>query len=214
MSVLKRLNKKMMSLAAVVVMGFFVQACAPKVSPQDSCNFVMSNDSQRVSWGTSAPVILLVDSSVPPEYYASIQSAVKTWNDRLDREVLKIGGWSTAYPTEKQDGVNVIYYIREWPDSSKEKQAITTIHWAADHIFEADIRINGNTSYFQYSTTSTVDPLKVDFESLILHELGHVLGLEHPKVETGGTVMARRLDQGVPRRTPAPLDVSDLKCEY
>ena len=206
---------KLGSLTAMAVLSIFMQACAPKVSPQESCNFVMSNESQRVSWsGSTGPVVLYVDSSVPPEYFDSIQTAVSTWNKRLDREVLKVGGWSSQYPNEKQDGVNVIYFVRNWPEASKTKQAITTIHWAGDRIFEADIRVNGNPQHFLYSTSLIPEPLKVDFESLMLHELGHVLGLEHPKLEIDGTVMARRLDDGVSRRVPAPLDVADLKCEY
>jgi hypothetical protein len=205
---------KIVGLVAVVTVALLVQACAPKTSPQDSCNFVMSNDSQRVSWGPSAPVIMYVDSSVPSEFYGAIQSAVNTWNQSLGREVLKIGGWSSAYPTEAQDGVNVIYFIKNWSDSIKDKQAITTIHWAGDRIFEADIRVNGNPSHFEYFWGPNVIENRVDFESLLLHELGHVLGLEHPKVETGGTVMARRLNGATLRRVPAPFDVNDLKCEY
>ncbi len=214
MSKMKFLNLKIWSLAAVVVIAFFIQACAPKVSPQESCNFVMSNDSQRVSWAYAEPVIMYVDSSVPPEYFASIQSAINTWNTTLGREVLKLGGWSSANPAERQDGVNLIYFVPSWPETTKDKQAITTIHWAADRIFEADIRTNGNPTHFQYFTGDTPVPRRVDFESLMLHEFGHVLGLEHPTVETAGTVMARRLNDGVLRRTPSPANVSDLKCEY
>lgn len=214
MSKLKRLSLKFWSTAAIAVMGLFIQACAPQVSPQDSCNFVMSNDSQRVSWGSQAPVILYVDSSVPSELFGAIQASANTWNQTLGREVIKIGGWTSSYPTEKQDGVNVIYFNRDWPESSKEKQAITTIHWAGDRIFEADIRVNGNSGYFEYFWGPQIVEGRVDFESLILHEMGHVLGLEHPKVEFTGTVMARRLDNATLRRMPAPMDVSDLKCEY
>ncbi|CAN5498229.1 hypothetical protein BH10BDE1_BH10BDE1_24000 [soil metagenome] len=214
MSHLKRLNIKILGIAFIAAIAFLVQACAPKLTAQESCNFVMSNDSQRVSWGPAAPVILYVDSSVPSEFFGSIQNAVNTWNQTLGREVLKIGGWSSAYPKEAQDGVNVIYFIKDWSDTIRDKQAITTIHWAGDRIFEADIRVNGNPSHFDYFSGPTVVPNRVDFESLLLHELGHVLGLEHPKVETVGTVMARRLDNATLRRVPAPLDVNDLKCEY
>lgn len=210
----KSLNLKLWSLAAVAAIGLLVQACAPTISPQETCNFVMSNETQRVSWGPQTPVILYVDSSVPPEFYGAIQTGVETWNRNLGREVLKIGGWSSSYPTERQDGVNVIYFKRDWSDDVKEKQAITTIHWAADRIFEADIRINGNPNHFEYFWGDTAVSKRVDFESLMLHEFGHVLGLEHPKVEFAGTVMARRLDDATLRRTPAPLDVADLKCEY
>lgn len=201
------------ALILTLVVGVLVQACAPQLSPQQSCNFVMSSDSQRVSWGSQVPVILYVDSSVPPEFYESIRKGIERWNSDLGREVLKLGGWTSAYATERQDGVNVIYWVsgRRWPTDSvnKDKQAITTIYWAADRIFESDIRINNDG--FSYSTGELAAG-RVDFESLIVHELGHVLGLEHSSA--AGTVMAVKLKDNTDRRKPAPIDIQDLKCEY
>lgn len=220
---IKRLTLKIsgaLAITTLALLSLLLQACAPATSPQESCNFVMSNDNQRVSWGPSAPVVLYVDSSVPSEFYDSIQSAVTTWNESVGREVLKIGGWTSSYPEEKNDAVNVIYYKRTWPDAERDKQAVTTIRWAGDRIFEADIAINGSGKPnsdgkpFEYFSGPNVVPGRVDFESLVLHELGHVLGLQHPDVAVGGTVMARKLDFAFLRRKPAPLDVSDLKCEY
>lgn len=207
-------RKKLYGSLLVTSLALITQACAPQTSPQNSCNFVMSGDSQRVSWGPAAPVILYVDSSVPSEFFDAIRTAVMTWNQSLGREVLKVGGWSSAYPLEKQDGVNVIYFNKSWSETQREKQAVTTIWWAGDRVYEADIRVNGVPAYFQYFWGPTPIPGRVDFESLILHELGHVLGLEHPKVEVAGTVMARRLNDGQLRRTPTYDDIGDLKCEY
>ena len=211
---LKRLKLKLWGVAMIALLGLLVQACAPQTSPQADCNFVMSSDNQRVSWGPETPAVIYIDSSVPAEFFGAIQASVNTWNENLGREVLKIGGWTSSYPKEKQDGVNVIYFDRDWPDSNKDKQAITTIHWAADRIFEADIHVNGNPKHFEYFSGPNVVSGRVDVESLLLHEFGHVLGLEHPKVEFKGTVMARRLDDATLRRSPAPGDVADLKCEY
>lgn len=208
------LHRSFVFTSLCLLIAIFTQACAPNLSPQTSCNFVMSADSQRVSWGPAVPVVLYVDSSVPSEFYGAIEAAVMTWNQSLRREVLKIGGWTNSYPSERQDGVNVIYFNRKWPDEQRKKQAVTTVWWAADRVFEADVSVNGNSAHFDYFWGPTVVAGRVDFESLLVHELGHVLGLDHPKVPTKGTVMATELQVGVARRTPTPSDVEDLKCEY
>ena len=207
-----RRNKpfKWVLMGAVLAIGLLVQACAPQQAPQESCNFMMSSYQQRISWGPQTPAILYVDSSVPAEFFEPIRSAVERWNQSVGREVLKIGGWTNSYPNEDQDGVNVIYWKKSaWPDN-KDKQAVTTIYWAADRLFEADIRINDVN--FDYFSGPTPIANRVDFESLILHELGHVLGLSHQEV--GASVMAMRLDNAVLRRTPSQKDIGDVKCEY
>jgi hypothetical protein len=211
---------KFSGVIAIAAIALLVQACAPAVSPQQPCNFVMSSEAQRVSWGPNVPVVMYIDSSVPNEFYGSIQNAVNTWNQSLGHEVLKIGGWSSSYSIERQDGANVIYFKHDWSDAERDKQAVTTIHHGGDRIFEADIRINGSGrpnsdgKIFEYSASAEAVPDRVDFESLILHEFGHVLGQAHPADESQGTVMAKVLTYATLRRTPAPFDVSDLKCEY
>lgn len=53
---------------------------------------------------------------------------------------------------------------------------------------------------------------KVDFESLIVHELGHVVGLGHNEEE--GSVMKRKLSKGRIRRGLSSVDLNSLFCGY
>ena len=53
---------------------------------------------------------------------------------------------------------------------------------------------------------------KVHFKSLIIHELGHALGLDHN--EEQGSVMNSSLASGVIRAEVGMQDTSSLKCEY
>lgn len=52
----------------------------------------------------------------------------------------------------------------------------------------------------------------VDFESLVAHELGHVLGLGH--VETEGSIMRTKLGSGVMRRGLRRVELNSLLCGY
>lgn len=52
----------------------------------------------------------------------------------------------------------------------------------------------------------------IDFESLVAHELGHVLGLGH--IETEGSIMRRQLGSGVMRRGLRRVELDSLLCGY
>lgn len=208
--------KKIMTVTFSIAAALSLQACGSKPAPQQDCNFVQNSDMQRVSWGAQTPVVLYIDSSVPTSYYDDIQKAAATWNTALGREVLKIGGLSNSGPNAAPDGVNLIYFQPNWDGASNE-QARTTIFWAGERIYEADVKINNQD--FDFFSTDTPEVGKLDMQSLMIHELGHVLGLKH--IFVTGSVMqptlsgalANNLDAGF-RRTLSSDDQNSITCEY
>jgi predicted Zn-dependent protease len=190
--------------------GLGLQACAQKPSPEESCNFVQNGDQQRVSWGSDTPVVMYIDSSVPEQYFNAIRSAADTWNRTVGREVLKIGGWTQTNGIPAQDGANVIYLLRNWEADKPNEQARTTVYWANDRIYEADVRINAKN--FEFFTNEQPVVGEVDVESLVLHEFGHVLGLAHNT--SSQSVMAKSLANATLRRKIGDIDTSSVKCEY
>ena len=201
-------------LAISVVVG--LQACGMKPAPQESCNFVQNGDQQRVSWGAQTPVVMLIDSSVPAVFFDSIKDAAAVWNQAVGREIIKIGGWTNAASTSLPDGVNLIYFQRNW-DGERTEQARTTIYWSGDRIYEADVKINERD--FGFFSGSTPEPGKIDMESLLIHEFGHVLGLRHMVV--AGSVMQPTLSGATVvnpsagfRRNLTSDDKNSILCEY
>src|SRR5690606_33904804 len=106
---------------------------------------------------------------------------------------------------------NIIYWLKEWDPSRTFEQARTTIYWYDSQIYEADIKINAE--HFSYSFGDEPEVGRVDLESLVLHELGHVLGLAHPE-DGSDSVMNAYLRSSYLRREPLPMDLSSLSCEY
>ena len=197
-------------ITALVTTAFMLNACAAKPMPEKSCNFVQNSDQQRVSWGSQVPVVLYIDSSVPNEYFDDIKSAAATWNADIGREAIKIGGYVDSKSDPAQDGHNIIYYLHTWESDKSNEQARTTVYWAGDRIYEADVRINAKD--FTFSSGNSLEPSRVDMQSLILHEFGHVLGLAH-SVATQ-SVMARSLPNDIMRRSLALSDEDSIRCEY
>lgn len=204
-------------LSALIILITFSalanQACSRRLPPQESCNFVQNPEQQRVSWGRNIPVKLYVHESVPTTAYAALDKAINEYNVKLGggREIFKIIARGTLGALDpKRDGYSTIYWFGTWDTSRRTEQARTTIYWTGAEIFEADIRVNA--ANFRYSLGETTNPTEVDLSSLLVHELGHVLGLGHTL--TAGSVMNFSLDEGQDRRRLAEQDLASLKCEY
>ena len=200
--------RKLLGAAIMISLGLSLQGCGTKPSPEESCNFVQNADQQRVSW-QSQTAVMLIDQSVPSVYRPAIERAAKTWNDKVGHEVIKIAGVTTS-TGPAQDGANVIYFLNTWEADRKNEQARTTVYWTGTKIYEADIRVNDKNFDFFWGDDTV--PGKVDIESLVLHEMGHVLGLAH--ISEAKSVMAVSLPYAYLRRDLSQSDLSSIRCEY
>lgn len=202
---------KIPSLVAFLLMASAVLvACQPKLDPEADCNFVMSSQIQRVSWKNNLPVRLYVSPQVPVELRESIRLAASQWNYKLNKDALLIYEADNVPPTASKDGVNGIYWVQDWTGPRTTEQGRTTIHWTGDTLREADVLINARDHRF--SGFGDSDPTKIDFTSLMVHEFGHVLGLNH--VDSEPSVMATTLAYNTQRLVPTGVDVNSLNCEY
>lgn len=206
-----RFNKPF-SILGIITGLMLIQACGKQLPEQESCNFVRNSQLQRVSWAANTPVEIFLDSSVPPEYHDSIEAAVTAWNDESGRELIRLRlGSNPGSDTPARDGVSKIYFMNSWDSNKNNEQARTTVYWAGSTIYEADIRVNAlNFNFF----TSEIDRSysEVHIESLLIHELGHVLGLAHN--DASSSVMQTALANGHIRNNVGQEDLSSLECEY
>jgi hypothetical protein len=183
-------------------------ACSKKQEPQESCNFVTNSSVQRVSWKEAIPIHIYVHESFPSAHLPALRAAMAQWEKVLGRPIVRDAGFIAGENLAARDGVSGVYWMDTWESDKTGEQARTTIYWEGNRIKEADIKVNAKN--FKYSATP--DASSVDIESLMVHELGHVFGLQHNT--QSGSVMALVLDNGQLRREPAPADVASMKCEY
>ena len=181
---------------------------------QDSCNFMTTTvlaNSLRVSWKTSTPVNLIITESVPAEFDSEIIAAAAKWNTTLGKNLLTVTRDNGFKNTPGTDRVNAIYWSTEWDIEQLAQQARTAVRWDISRLIDTDIRINAK--YFLFSKTADANAQgKVNLESLIVHELGHVLGLTH--IPESASVMQTHLASGIIRNQPGAVDVRSMNCEY
>ncbi len=215
----KRLN---LVFVLTVLLQFFFLGCSKgfvlKIGDQDlfafgsvdACNFVQNNQGARISWKSSVPVHFIITSTVPAEYDQAIINAAGTWNSMKRMNLIEVHRDNSYPATAANDGTNGIYWLSTWDPDRVKEQGRTAIKWDVSKIRDADIKINAeNFKYYVAGDSSSSG--KINVESLILHEMGHALGLKH--IEQPSSSMQPYLSFGV-SRTAGDVDINSLNCEY
>lgn len=214
--------KLIRSLISVLIFGLVASGCKPKT--QDNCGFVQNAYGERIVWKTKDLIPLYISSNIPEKLRPAIYRAAKTWENHIGRSIFQIIESSGAPGVEpRKDGINGIYFLNQWEANKKSEQGRTSVYWAADQIMEADIRINAEDFSF-YDTDkndvvysrNTVHAYSgseaYSFEALILHELGHFLGLKH--ADAHGSVMVTHLRAFEDRTEVSADDSQSIQCAY
>ena len=94
------------------------------------------------------------------------------------------------------------------------EQGRTANRWRGGSLQEADVYINGNFNFFSEGPGEDrkILPEQLDLVSLLVHEIGHALGLNHNG--DSRSVMYPSLGSGIKRQTPLLTDFQNLTCEY
>ena len=174
----------------------FLQACG-ELPPEESHGFMLNAQQRRISWHKKdLPITLSIHKDFPVEYLSDVERAIEYWNkefrETVGYEVFVIDEDRHIQDRPQQDGHSLIYWIADWvktyPYSAEEKkrqgsvikQGVTTNYWRGDYIYESDIRVNGEEVGFFTDTDKPENRVgKVHMKSLMVHELGHMLGLRH-----------------------------------
>lgn len=201
-----------MGAAGIALVG--LQACAPRT--QDTCGFVQNVYGERISWKGEVPVVMHLHASVPEEHVAAIQSAINSWNEAAGKTLLRLAPGRVGGEAAARDHLNVISYSSSWESNKLSEQAKTSVHWVGDQIQEADIKVNASStdgrSLYNFYVSHPAGGYGVSLEALVLHELGHVLGLKHK--DSDSSVMATYLAANTDRVNLAETDRDALGCEY
>lgn len=212
----------MQYLTLLSFISFFIISCQQGISlgpsegdslataSQESCGFVQNSYGARVSWKSNLPINIKIANDYPSEYKDALSAAAKVWEDAAGMTLFNITTSNEASSSTIKNNSNLVSWNTTWDESRNSMQAITSLYWTGNQITEADLAIDAK--YYTFYISTPTESSQLHLESLLLHELGHVLGLKHRN--TMPTVMWPTLNGSTIRTTLDTSDIQSLKCEY
>lgn len=193
-----------MKLSLTIIAVLMFSACNKSAEVTSGSSAAQTKNAEApYIWGDkSFPKVVRVSTSfTDPKEVTAIQEMANAWKTNVGNvEWIRLGATiSTPFDINEDDGVIGIYKATTWPsDISSDALAITNIFGrrynvgkAEEYvkIIEADIimnystRTNGNRNfdfdYLEPTDPGYVDSDNYDFRGVVLHEMGHFLGLQH-----------------------------------
>jgi hypothetical protein len=139
----------------------------------------------------------------------AIQKAAATWNSAGAKFKFTFGGTTTGVAAPNFDGINCIRWSSTgFGDPSTLATTTTWFYKTTGDILECDCVFNEN---YTWSTAALTPPGQFDVETVMLHEFGHFLSLDH---STPPAVMQPSVPSGTQRRTLTMDDINGIKAIY
>lgn len=215
-----------MKIALVLTLLTLV-SCKPTKTVDAEATTGNINVSAPYLWASNAfPKDLRISDSFTASEVANIQEMSNAWEISLKNKNFftntnrtpEVSSPTLNLDSLGSDGITGVYKIQNWPKSlSTGALAVTQIFGRRFNvggpsefvrIEHADILINEQLYNFRTDSSSVWG---YDLRTVILHELGHFLGLGH---KYGNTVMVPSISGDTESHTPTSIDINDMAAKY
>jgi hypothetical protein len=205
---------------------------ASKKAADTSSGNISANGTGNI-WVEDGPVFpktLRISNSFASDEVANIEDMALAWETSINNKenLFEFGPMVNEITSGSMnlqslnDNVLGIYKSNPWPSSLPSSALAVTQIWGyvynkgtSDQFIQikhADILVN-----FEFHFRTGDDGIGYDLQTVILHELGHFLGLAHSSVDSSQrdlTVMYPSIRSWDDKRVPQPMDVSALSGKY
>jgi hypothetical protein len=212
----------------LMLITFLFSACIEQVKDNGDSSQTTSAFSENVvpaRWSTTQfPLSLKLGTNFGTNEITAIEGSANSWTDSVQNEIQFFDTTSSSIDgksnlTNYEDSELGVYKVLNWPtELPPTALAVTQIFGQRYNIGKsseyvkiqhADILVN-----YENFTFTTDDSWGYDLESVILHEMGHFLGLQHDKTSSNDSVMFPTISRYNNSRNPKYKDTNNLLALY
>lgn len=157
------------------------------------------------------PIKICASKSLPDYFKADLIEATQIWNSEFPKPIFdaKCEASATHYKPEDTK-VQAVFLAKEGLASTGDPLALartmTEYNEDTGEYSDADILLNGNLYNWK--------KLKIDRVSVLVHELGHVLGLQHLETSTTSVMNQYSYQSGIRRRKLGNYEKAAVLTQY
>lgn len=141
----------------------------------NNCGLLKSTSTGSEATWDKFPITYYIDQSVPPAFRMAVYESAQMWNKQLGFQAIYISPYMTQIqdiPTDK----NIIVWSTRPESMPAQFVGLTMPTYNGNTIQTASIIINA--AQYNFSVYD-VQLNRIDLTSLMIHEFGHALGLQH-----------------------------------
>ncbi len=219
-----------MKLALLILNLMILTSCVPTKTTDATTTSGNINASAPYLWSAAAfPRNLKISDQFSVDEFNNITAMSSAWETSVENKknffdhgavkATEISSPTLNMDTLGDDGVEGVYKIVNWPTTLPGSAlAVTQIFGRRFNIGSpseyvriehADILVNDHLYNFRTGNTHVNNSF--DLRTVMLHEMGHYLGLNH---KYGDTVMIPSIGEFSSNRAPTNTDIADMAGKY
>lgn len=197
-------------LLKIALFALFLSGCGEleennRCGTAISSGYLTSQDCQPLSW-QNLPILLTKDPSLPAELSIAIDDAIDMWERETGIDLFQI----VDGESQNTIATRAATAWGEEPVFGKNEEPAKTVYlYRQNRLFDTDIFFNEAYHFSPHETSGTFDAT-----TICLHELGHVLGLDHDNDTSPEKSIMNSQIQKTERRTLSQRDIDRIRRLY